>query len=316
MTGPIVTLTPNPALDLSTAIDEVVPHVKLRCEAPTFEPGGGGLNVARSVHSLGGSALALYTSGGPVGDWLGSLLDREGVPRSAFAVGDDSRESIALFDRSRGDQFRFLMPGPELGEDEWQRLLDALARLLPNAAEYVVASGSLPRGVPADFYARVAKLAARHDRKVVLDTSGPPLEAALEEGVFLINPNYREFDALGAWDADDTAAREAFAAELVHTGAAAVVAVTLGHRGAMAVSAAGALRVQPPRVEAVSGVGAGDGFTAGLTLGLTRGWPLDRALAYAAAAAAGTWMTPGSAVCRREDVDRLVDDVAVAAADQ
>lgn len=308
--APILTLTPNPALDLSTEIDEVVPHVKLRCEPPVLEPGGGGLNVARALHVMGAEPLALYTSGGPVGAWIGDLLDREGLLRRAVAVEESTRESIAVRDRSRRDQFRFVLPGPELETHEWRALLGALEELLPTAAEYVVASGSLPLGAPVDFYARVARRVRAHGRRLVLDASGEALAAALDEGVFLINPNYREFDAVAGCASDDEA-RERAADQLVRDGAAEVVVVTRGHRGSLAVTASTRLRLSPPEVEPVSGVGAGDSYCAGLVLGLVRGWPLERACCYGAGAAAATWLTPGTGLHRPEALDRLASEVTV-----
>jgi 6-phosphofructokinase 2 len=310
VSAPILTLTPNPALDLSTEIDEVVPHVKLRCEPPALEPGGGGLNVARALHALGAEPLAVYTSGAPVGAWIGDLLDKEGLLRRAVAVAGPTRESIAVLDRSRRDQFRFVLPGPELAEREWRDLLGAVEELLPTAAGYVVASGSLSPGAPVDFYARVSRLAREHGRKLVLDASGEALAAALEEGVHLINPNFREFDAVAGCEEDDDA-RERAAEQLVREGGAEAVVITLGHRGSLAVTASSSLRLGPGQVEAVSGVGAGDSYTAGLTLGLVWGWSLERACAYGAAAAAATWLTPGTGLHRPEAVDRLATEVTV-----
>src|SRR5512143_3270454 len=139
----IVTLTMNPALDIATATDTVVPTHKLRCEAPRYDPGGGGINVARAVHALGGDALAIFPAGGAAGETITRLLRAEGVPYEAVPIAGFTRESLAVEERRSGLQFRFILPGPELGTADQQRCLDRLAAAASQAA-YVVASGSLP----------------------------------------------------------------------------------------------------------------------------------------------------------------------------
>jgi hypothetical protein len=146
----IVTLTMNPAIDVSTGVDYVIPAEKLRRGPPTYEPGGGGINVARAVARLGGEALALFVAGGPAGLLLGSLLDAEGVHYQAMPIAAWTRENLNVLETVTTRQFRFLMPGPTLLECEWQAVLDTITMLVPRP-KYLVASGSLPPGVPADF---------------------------------------------------------------------------------------------------------------------------------------------------------------------
>jgi len=154
----IVTLTMNPALDIATATERIVPTHKLRCDMPRYDPGGGGINVARAVHALGGDALAIFPAGGSAGDMVRHLLAAEGVAHAAVAVAGFTRESLAVEERASSEQYRFILPGPEIGPADQQRCLDRLAAAAADAA-YIVASGSLPPGAPEDFYARVAALA-------------------------------------------------------------------------------------------------------------------------------------------------------------
>ena len=154
----IATLTLNPAIDKNTNIDRVVAEDKLRCEAPTREPGGGGINVSRVVHRLGGSSTAVYTSGGPTGTILESLLDDEALSHTPVSTADWTRENLIVSETSTDRQYRFGMPGPELTAGELGTCLDALRTLDPSP-DYLGASGSLPPGVPEDTYARVAEAA-------------------------------------------------------------------------------------------------------------------------------------------------------------
>src|SRR5438552_1262281 len=171
MAQPVVTLTVNPAVDISSSVEHVAPERKLRCRAPRKEPGGGGLNVSRALHELGGQSLALYLAGGPNGCLLAELLNRAGVENRAIPIEGATREDFTIVGESSGSQFRFIMPGPEVTNTEWQRCLTELEAVDPQP-QYVVASGSLPPGVPADFYARVARIAKQGDSRLILDTSG------------------------------------------------------------------------------------------------------------------------------------------------
>src|SRR3974377_2197982 len=156
--GTIVTLTMNPALDIAPSTDRVIPTHKLRCSMPRYDPGGGGINVARAVHALGGDAAAVFPIGGPAGEMVRHMLQQEGVAHHAVAISGFTRESLAVEELTSGKQLRFILPGPELWPADQERCLDQLSAPAWGA-QYIVASGSLPPGVPDGFYARVAELA-------------------------------------------------------------------------------------------------------------------------------------------------------------
>src|SRR6266508_1150379 len=144
---PIVTLTMNPTIDENSSVEYVFSDVKLRCRAPSLEPGGGGINVARAVARLGGEALAVYAAGGPSGDLLKQLLDREGVPQLPIPIGEWTRRNLNVREDATGRQYRFVFPGPSLTESEWRSCLDTLEAVRPGPA-FLVASGSLPPASP------------------------------------------------------------------------------------------------------------------------------------------------------------------------
>ena len=194
----IVTLTPNPAIDLSTSVDRIVPIRKLRCAPQRRDPGGGGVNVARVVKRFGGDVEAILPVGGFTGQLLRRLIDDEGIPNRVIEAEAETREDFSVSELSTAQQYRFVLPGLPLREAEWRGCLEALAATVPRP-KFVVGSGSLPPGVPNDFYAQAAAIARKLGAKFVVDTSGAPLAAAIEHGVYMIKPNLREMrDLVGA----------------------------------------------------------------------------------------------------------------------
>jgi len=186
--------------------------------------------------------------------------------------------------------------------------LEEIAGLLPRV-DYLVASGRLPPGAPADFYGRIARLAKEQDTRLVVDTSGEALRLALEEGVFLIKPNLREFAELTGRELANETQEERLALELVARRKSEVVVVSLGAAGVLAATAQGAQRLRAPLAPIKSKVGAGDSTVAGMVLALARGRPWREALRFGVAAGAAGVMTPGTELCRREDAERLYDQI-------
>ncbi|MGA7803515.1 1-phosphofructokinase family hexose kinase, partial [Bradyrhizobium sp.] len=259
----IVTITPNPAVDLSTSVERIVPVTKLRGTSQRRDPGGGGINVARVIKRLGGDVSAIFPVGGATGDLLRRLLDREAVACETFAIAEETREDFFVSEISTGQPYRFILPGPRLSEREWQECLTLLSRLEP-FPRFIVGSGSLPEGVPDDFFARVAVIARQHGARMMLDTSGRALAAAVAEGVDLIKPSLREMRELAGSEPSDAGTWEAAARALIHRGKVGIVALTMGHLGAVLVTKDLVLRAEPLAITPVSAVGAGYSFLGAL----------------------------------------------------
>lgn len=302
----IVTLTMNPAIDTSSGAPRVVPEQKVRCRAPQYEPGGGGINVSYAIGKLGGDSLSVLPAGGPTGALLQELLRRRGMHCRVVDIGKWSRQNVTIADESGDQQFRFVMPGPEMQEAEWQECLDAVKALDPSPS-YLVASGSLPGGVPTDFYARLAGMCRKRDIRLVLDTSGDPLREAMDEGVFLVKPNIREFRHLVGEDAHTDATQIAAARSMIEKGGCRAVVISLGAGGALLVSGDGHEHVRAPTVPISSKVGAGDSMVGGIVLALDRGMALPDAVRFGVAAGSAAVMTPGTQLCRREDTESLYE---------
>ncbi|HTO12221.1 MAG TPA: 1-phosphofructokinase family hexose kinase, partial [Candidatus Binatia bacterium] len=291
-----------------TSVDYVIPDEKLRCVAPTYEPGGGGINVARAIRKLGGEALALFPAGGPAGQLLVTLLDGEGVRHRAIPIAAWTRENLNALETVTGRQFRFLMPGAALVEVEWQIVLATLAALTPSP-RYLVVSGSLAPGVPVDFYARVAESARRSGIRLILDTSGEPLRRALETGVYMLKPSLHEFEELTGEANCDESRLPLVGRRLIEQHRCELLVLSLGARGILWMSASERGRLASPAVPVRSSVGAGDSTVAGIVLALARGQTLREAIAFGVAAGAASVMNPGTELCHPEDVARLYTEI-------
>jgi 6-phosphofructokinase 2 len=306
----IATITINPAIDIFVNVSRVEPIKKLRCSAPKRDPGGGGINVARVAHRLGSSVAAIYPSGGAIGKLLQRLVEREGIDSVTTPSHVETRENFTAYEEETGEQYRFVLPGSALHRAEWEACLDKL-ETLPDSPKIIVASGSIPPGVPEDFYAHVARHAKKLGAQMVLDTTGPGLKAALGEGVTLIKPNIAELSDFVGRPLDNDADAIAAARKLIDAKQVVAVALTLGEDGALLVTGAGAWRAEPMKIEVVSTVGAGDSFLGGLVAAVAAGEPLERAFRMGIAAGSAAVMSPGTELCREEDVRRLLDEVQI-----
>lgn len=304
----IVTLTMNPALDLSAEVDSVVPDHKLRCAGVRHDPGGGGINVSRALKRLGCESLAIYSSGGPNGHALGSLLDTEGICHRSFPIRGNTRQDMTFLERATGGQYRFVCPGPVLTDGNCKRALAAL-RMIQPASRLIVASGSLPQGVPDHFYADVAALVGKRGGRLILDTSGPALKLALEKKVYLIKPSMRELNFLVGAKPDCLKNFEDKAFEIICAGQCEAVVVSLGAGGAILVAQGERRRFKAPLVKVRSSVGAGDSMVAGITWALARHLPLEQAVRFGVAAGTAAVMNPGTELCHRSDVQNLFPQI-------
>jgi len=296
----LITLTLNPALDIACSTDQVVHTHKIHTRDDHLDPGGGGINVARVLHELGGDTLAVIMAGGVTGTLIEEMLDEAGVPRQTVPISGRTRICFNVFETSTRLEYRFVQEGPDVTDADWHRMLDVLETI---PGDWLIASGSLEHGMPEDIYARVARAAGRRGQLFVLDTSGLALRTALGSGIEMIKPSLGELETLAGRKLPDPREQEAEAMALVRAGAVRLVAVTLGEQGAFVASAEGVIRLAALPCELRSAVGAGDSFTAAMTLALARGAKLADALAWGVAAGTAAVACAGTARIRRADVE-------------
>ncbi len=299
----IATITFNPCIDKSTTVPAIIPEAKLYCTPPKFEPGGGGINVARAIKKLGGEALAIYPSGGYSGKFLNVLLEKEGIKTLVVETLNHTRENMIALDVSSNKQYRFGMPGSPLSNEEWQRCLKLVEQL--KDVTFIVASGSLPPGVPADIFAQIARIAKSKGAKLIVDTSGDALKYALEEGVYLVKPNLKELASLTEREEVSISEVSDNTNKLITEGKTEAVVVSLGGSGAMLATKYEYFQITPPVVDIKSTVGAGDSMVAGIVLSLSKGIPLTKAVQYGVACGTAATLNPGTELCKLEDVQQM-----------
>src|SRR5476651_1871295 len=245
---PIVTLTLAPSLDSATVTPKIYPEGKLRCTAPVFEPGGGGINVARAIVHLGGKATALFPIGGPTGAHLAQLLEQEGITTETLETEDWTRQNLHVHTENTGEQYRFVMPGAKLTAAEFDALSVKVTQL--PAGSILVVSGSLPPGTEVAALTGLlqkAKLAGLH---CILDSSGDALAAGLKlGGLALVKPNKNELAQLVGHPLEKPGDVLDAARQIIRDGGAERVVVSLGPQGALAVDAGRWFQVIPPPEE-------------------------------------------------------------------
>jgi 6-phosphofructokinase 2 len=298
---PVLTITLNPALDVTTSIERLLPQQKLRCTAPRLDPGGGGVNVSRAIKELGGESRAFVAVGGNTGARLRTILHYTGIDIEYWPLIEETRSSFTVMEDATSQHYRFVLPGPRISPAETDAILERLGSRIEGYTGYVVASGSLPPGVPDDFYARLARRTRELGGRLIIDTHGRPLRMAAAERPYLIRLNHLEAQELLGGDTD--VAAHTLGRQLVDSGFCEAAIVTVGGAGAIVVSAGRQIEIRPPKVEVRSSVGAGDSFVAALTFGLADGWVLDEAARYGVAAAAAAVTTEATELCKRETVD-------------
>jgi 6-phosphofructokinase 2 len=305
----IVTLTLSPALDLATTVDVVAPTHKLRCRTPRFDPGGGGINVARVARLLGATVMTVAPLGGGNGDEVERFLVDEGVPLRRIDVAAPTRQSFSVFEESTGDQYRFVVPGHGLTAEEIHRCVDAVVEE-GRAARCVVISGSLPEGTVPDFMMTIASGVA--PTPVVIDVSGVALAQALASGARVVKPSANELSTVvGRALVTERDILEA-ATDVLNNSTVEALVVSIGPGGAFLLERnRPPVRFRAPTVRVVSAVGAGDSMVAGIAVAISEDHDLIEATRRGIAAGTATVLTEGTRLCRSEDIAHLLPMVTV-----
>jgi 6-phosphofructokinase 2 len=299
----IITIAFNPCIDKTASVKKLIPERKLYCSEPKFEPGGGGINVARAIKKLGGEPVAIYPAGGYTGQFFNDMLKKENVPFVAIEAEHAMRENVIVLEEDSNNQFRFGFPGAKLNEHEWQQCLDAVNEI--DDAKYIVASGSLPEGVPVDIFARLAAIAKKKNTRLVVDTSMEALRQAAEEGVYMLKPNIGELSMLiGKRELGLEEVAKA-GKEIISKESCEVLVVSLGEQGAILITNDSEFTVTPPGAKKKSTVGAGDSMVAGIVLQLSNGKNIQEAFLYGVASGTAATMNAGTELCHKKDADEL-----------
>jgi len=299
----IVTITFNPCIDKSTCVDALLPEKKMRCTPFISEAGGGGINVARAIKKLGGNATAVYAAGGFTGSILQALLTEEKIDSVIIKTDAATRENIIVVDKATNLQYRFITPGDQIKEREWQECLEAAEKI--TGAKYMIVSGSLQTGIPYNIFEKISFIAKQKNARLILDAPAEALKACMPQDIYLMKPNLNELSVLSGMpelhgDEISDAARQ-----LIDKNICEVVVVSMGAAGALLVTKNKSEQIPAPPVKRKSTVGAGDSMVAGIVLGLSNNKSISEAVRYGVACGTAATLNAGTQLCALKDTEKL-----------
>ncbi|MFP5213410.1 MAG: 1-phosphofructokinase [Acidobacteriota bacterium] len=304
----IYTVTLNPALDRTMVVEKLLDEDTVRVISETSYAGGKGIDVSRAIHELGGETVAMGLLGGYDGMKLEGLLINAGILTDFTRISGETRTNIILKEKEPGRQYVISASGPEIDSSEigafYQHLL-SVPRM-----DYLVMSGSLPRGVSPNVYGQIVLAGKRKNGFILLDADGEALRQAVAYSPDAIKPNRFELSRLVGKELENE--RDvALACDEVHRMGVRYVLVSMGKKGMILSTGDSKLKAVAPAVKTDSAVGAGDSSVAGFILALSQGKDLSDCIRLACAAGTATAMTPGTELCHRKDVEELLDRVEI-----
>ncbi len=305
----IATITLNPSLDRTITVQGLQVNESNRWTSLHHYAGGKGIDVSRAIHEMEGRTTAYGFIGGHGGRTLEILLDEEGVPFSFTPIEQETRTNFIIADTETAQQTIINAPGPHISKRELERFLKKLGEIQP-LPDLMVASGSVPPGVPTNIYYDVVMEAKGHRIRTILDSAGQWLKEGIKAKPYLIKPNVREAEELLETELATEEAIIKAALNLVKRGIEVVV-ISRGKDGIIAASKEKIFKAVSPPVKVRSAVGAGDCTVAGLALKLAYGEPLKEACRLAVAMGSAAVLTPGTELCHRADVERLLPKIKV-----
>lgn len=299
----IVTLTLNPAVDKYIDVEKLIPEKKIRCGKMRIEAGGGGINVSKAINVLGGNSMAIFTSGGQNGQLLTELLKGVSMKINPVHIQANTRENIVINELSTNRQYKFVTEGCHVSTKEAGLIKQAINGL--RNVSYLVFSGSLPPGLPADFLGEIAVIAKEKNIKFIVDTSGEPLKAALTEGVYMIKPNMSELCFLAGKEYLQLDQIENAGKEVIKTGQCEILVISMGPEGAMLMTKNRMQKFHAPVVKKINTVGAGDSMVGGIVWMLEQGKSLNEALQFGVACGTAASINAGPELFRKDDALRF-----------
>jgi len=304
----IATITLNPSLDEYITVHGLKVDESNRWTNLRHYAGGKGIDVSRAIHEMGGQTIAYGFIGGHEGRTLEILLDEEGVPFSFTPIKQETRTNFIIADTRASQQTIINAPGPHISKRELERFIEKIS--LRPSPDLIVASGSVPPGVPADIYSTIILMAKGCNVRTILDSTSQWLEEGIKAKPYLIKPNVHETEELLETELPAEEAIIKAALNLVEMDIEVVV-ISRGKDGIIAATKENIVKAVSPPVKVRSAVGAGDCTVAGLTLKLVHGQPLVEACRLAVAMGTATVLTPGTELCHRTDVEKLLPQIKV-----
>jgi len=305
----IATITLNPCLDRTITVYGLVVDEANRWTNLHLYAGGKGIDVSRAIHEMGGQTTAYGFIGGPAGRVVEILLDEEGVPFSFTPIEQETRTNFIITDTKTSKQTRIDAPGPRISRKEFERFHRKTRQIRPRPA-LVVIGGSVPPGLPLNIYYDMVMEAKGFKVRCLLDSEGQWLEEGMKAKPYLIKPNVHEAEMLLKIELPTEEAIIEAVLNLVDMGIEVVV-ISRGKDGLIAATKGRIVKATPPEVKVRSAIGAGDCTIAGLALRLAHEEPLIEACRLAVAMGTAAVLTPGTELCHKADVERLLPQIEV-----
>lgn len=305
----ILTITLNPAVDISYPLDRLLLDTVNRVSDVSKTAGGKGLNVARVVQQIGEEVGASGFLGGALGTFIQSEIKKANIRDYFVPIAGETRNCIAIL--HEGKQTEILEGGPTISEEEADKFIEEYTASLKEI-DIIAISGSLPAGLTADFYSRLIKIANDQEKRVLLDVNGSLLQEILQkdEKPFAIKPNEEELaELVGKEKVEKDDVKEIITSPLF--AGIPLVVVTLGKEGSIVKYRDKFYEVQIPTVEAVNPVGSGDAVIAGLSVGLARNMPVDQLLAYGMTMGILNAVEEKTGSINPDNIDQVLEQVLV-----
>jgi 1-phosphofructokinase family hexose kinase len=306
----IYTVTLNPSLDTFYFVEDLKYDDVNRVVELKKYAGGKGINVSKVISELRGETFAFSFSGKFIGDELEEILTSQGIKTNFVRIQDETRANIIIRDKNKNTQTELNSPGPNITADELNHLLDSIFAY--KTPDFLVLAGSLPCAVAVDTYAKIIKRAKKENIKVMLDADGDQLKLGIKEKPFMIKPNIYETERLlnRKINRDDDKEIIEIAKSFVNDGIE-IVAISRGPKGVIVAAKNEIINAIPPDVSVQSTIGAGDSFIAGFLLEFAKSSNLVEAVRLGVACGSASAMAGGTALCRKEDVEKLLDKVEI-----
>jgi len=280
----------NPAMDRTIAVDRLAFDDRAYILSSNDSPGGRGINAARVIHSFGGDTVAILPAGGEHGARFEHFMEECGFPVATVPIRNHIRLNFTITDR-HGLTIKLNEIGPRLDNAEIKNVERMIEAYLPKSS-WLMLCGSLPPGVPSDFYAELVKRAQKQNVRTLLDTDGEALSQGIEASPTIVAPNQQEAERL-LNTVLLTRSQSIAAAKRIHSMGAESVVLSLASRGAIGVNSASVWEAIPPRIDAISPIGAGDALAAAVLWSLEQGHKFEEGLRWGVAAGSASAKLPG-----------------------
>ena len=304
----ILVVNLNASVDKRYKISEVTKGSVMRASHVDNTPGGKGIHVANVVTILKEDCIATGFLGGKTGEFIEEKLNEYNIRQDFVKIQGDTRECIAIITDDL-TQTEILEPGPEVKISEQDEFIKKYTELIKDS-DIIVASGSLPRNIPKDFYGKLIKMANDLGKKFLLDTSGELLKEGIKAKPFFIKPNKDEIEALTGRKIESVEDAIAEIKEF-HKQGIELVVISLGSDGSVAGYNNKFYKVNVPKVNSVNPVGSGDSYVGGIAVALQRGYNIEDMLKYASACGTANALEEETGFVNKNTVEDLFNQISI-----